>query len=507
MRTTVIRGGQLLDWPSQRIETADILLRGGTIESIGPPGLPAPADAVTISALDRLLMPGLVNAHTHAHGGLSKGQVEDRVPLEMFLTTGAALNGGRSVEDKYLSALISAVEMVRKGCTACYDLAVELPLPTEDGVHAVARAYHDIGMRAVVAPMMADRTLYQALPGLLEAMPEAMRDEARKLAAAPYEASIEACKALFDRWPFDRERVRPALAPTIPLHCSDEFLVACHRLSTEYDIGLQTHLAETKAQAVLAVTRYGKSLVGHLRALGMLDERMSAAHAIWIAPDDMQQLADSGVSVAHNPLSNLRLGSGVAAVRRMLDSGVRVGIGTDATNTSDGQCMFEATRLAAYLSRIVTPDHSQWISSREAFDMATTGSARVLGFGDRLGRLAPGCKADIVFIDLAHINYVPLGNPATQLVYGENGAAVDSVMIDGRFVLREGKLLTVDEAKLRRDAQRACDRLVEANAGARERARAFEDVVGVFCLGQSHAAHGVHRTLHEGDYCPAHGRE
>ena len=208
-RTTVIRGGQLLDWPSQRVEAADILLRGGMIESIGAPGLPAPADAITISALDRLLMPGLVNAHTHAHGGLSKGQVEDRVPLEMFLATGSALNGGRDTDDKYLSALISAVEMVRKGCTACYDLAVELPLPTEDGVHAVARAYHDVGMRAVVAPMMADRTLYQALPGLLEAMPEAMRDEARKLATAPYEASIEACKTLFDRWPFDRERVRP----------------------------------------------------------------------------------------------------------------------------------------------------------------------------------------------------------------------------------------------------------------------------------------------------------
>jgi guanine deaminase len=355
-------------------------------------------------------------------------------------------------------------------------------------------------MRAVIAPMMADRTLYQSLPGLLDAMPAAMRAQARKLAAAPYEASIEACKALLARWPFDRDRVRPALAPTIPLHCSDEFLLACHRLSNEYEVGLQTHLAETKAQAVLAVTRYGKSLVGHLADLGFLDERMSAAHAIWVGSDDLRRLADNGVTIAHNPLSNLRLGSGVAPVRRMLDRGLVVGIGTDAANTSDGQCMFEATRLAAYLSRIVTPDYARWLSSREAFEMATLGSARVLGFGDRIGRLAPGFKADIVFIDLAHINYVPLGNAATQLVYGENGAAVDSVMIDGRFVMRHRELLTVDEARLRQDAQRACERLAAVNAGAERSARHFEDAVGVFCLGQARAAHPLHRTLDEDAY-------
>ncbi|MEO6748002.1 MAG: amidohydrolase family protein [Casimicrobiaceae bacterium] len=497
---TVIRGGRLLDWSSQRAEPADMLLRGGTIETIGAPGMPAPADAATVTAVDRLLVPGLVNAHTHAHGALSKGLVADRVPLEMFLTSGAALNGGRNLEDKYLSALVSATEMIRKGCTACYDLAVELPVPTEEGVHAVARAYHDVGMRAVIAPMMADRTLYESLPGLLDAMPAAMRAQARKLAAAPYEASIEACRSLLARWPFDRDRVRPALAPTIPLHCSDEFLLACHRLSNEYQVGLQTHLAETKAQAVLALARYGKSLVDHLDALGILDERMSAAHAIWVGSDDLRRLSDHGVTIAHNPLSNLRLGSGVAPVRRMLDRGLTVGIGTDATNTSDGQCMFEATRLAAYLSRIVTPDYAHWISSREAFEMATLGSARVLGFGDRIGRLAPGFKADIVFIDLAHINYVPLGNATTQLVYGENGAAVDSVMIDGRFVMRERKLLTIDESRLRQDAQRACERLASANAEARHAAQHFEDAVGVFCLGQTRAAHPVHRTLDEGAY-------
>lgn len=499
-RISIIRGGRLLDWASHRLEAADVLLEGGVIRAVGPPGLAAPPQASVIDARDRLLVPGLVNAHTHAHGGLAKGLVDDRAPLEVFLTAGTALNGGRTTEEKYLSALVSAVEMVRKGCTACYDLAVEFPAPSAEGIHAVAQAYSDLGMRAVVAPMMADRTLYQALPGLLEAIPEPQRAAACRLATAPYEASVSACEEILRRWPFDRERVRPAVAPTIPLHCSDDFLVACHRLSVEFGVGLQTHLAETKSQAVLGVERYGKSLCAHLGELGLLDERMSAAHAIWISPEDIRRLADAGVGVAHNPLSNLRLGSGVAPVRLMLESGLGVGIGTDATNTSDGQNMFEAARLASYLSRLATPDHRRWLTVGEVFELATVGSARVLGLGDRIGRIAPGFKADVVFLDLGHINYVPLGDAAVQLVNGENGAAIDRVMIDGRMVLEGGTLLTVDEAKLRRDAERAMSRLAAANAESRALARALEAAVGIFCLGQARAPHPVHRALREHDF-------
>lgn len=496
----VLRGGQVLDWGARTLAPVDLLLDGGTIAAMGPPGMEAPVDAEVVAVADRLLVPGLVNAHTHAHGGLGKGLVDERVPLEMFLADAPAVNAGRNAEDKYLSALVSAVEMLRKGCTACYDLAVDLPVPTEEGMHAVARAYRDAGMRAVVAPMMADRTLYQALPGLLDAMPPALGEKARALTAAPCDVTIAACERILARWPFDRDQVAPALGPTIPLHCSDEFLVACHRLSREHGVALQTHLAETKAQARLAQVRYGESLVAHLARLGVLDERASAAHAIWIDDDDIARLADAGVKVAHNPLSNLRLGSGVAPVRRMLQRGVRVGIGTDAANTSDGQNCFEATRLAAYLSRLVTPERLDWLSTAEAFTLATEGSAAVLGFGDRLGRLAPGFKADIVFLDLAHINYVPLGDPGTQLVYGESGAAVTSVMVDGRFVIRDGVLLTVDEQALRRNAQQALERLQRANAGQRDAGRALADVVGAFCLGQSRAHHHVHRTLHAADY-------
>ncbi len=478
----VLRHGLVLSAASLHAEPRDVLIANGTIRELGPWGMPAPEDAAQIDARHRLIVPGLVNAHTHAHGGLGKGAVADRVPLEVFLTASGAINGNRTLDDKYLSAKLSAVEMVRKGCTASYDLFVEYPAPSQDGVYAVARAYRDVGMRAVVAPMMADRTLYEAYPGLAASMPAAVQAQVRRLQAAPYEASIRACEAILRAWPFDRDVVRPALGPTIPLHCSDEFLRACQMLSREFDTGLQTHLAETKVQAVMALRRYGRSLTAHLSDLGVVDERFSAAHGIWLDREDIQRLADVGAAVAHNPLSNLRLGSGVAPVRRMLDAGLTVGVGTDAANTSDTQNMFEATRLAVYLSRLQGPDPARWLSVEEGWQMATAGSARLLGFQDKIGRIAPGFFADLVLLDLRHITYVPLRHALLQVLNGESGAAVDSVMVGGDFVLKDGRMLTVDEYALGREAEAARERLDQANAESLGAARALESFVGLFCL-------------------------
>ena len=494
MTTTIIRGGRVLDLAHHRAEPADILIEDDTIREIGRPGLPSASAARVVDAHDRLLLPGFVNAHTHAHGGLGRGILGDRVPLELLLTFAAGLNGNRTLEDKHLSAQLSAVELVRRGCTACYDLYFELPSPTVEGVHAAARAYTEVGIRAVIAPMMADRTLWQALPGLLESLPESARRQVEGLRATSGEQNLGVCRDLLRTWPFDRDQIRPALGPTIPLHCSDEFLTGCRDLAREHDVGIQTHLAESKSQAHLGHRRYGKSLTAHLAELGLLGPRFSAAHGVWLDRDDVGLLANAGASVAHNPLSNLRLGSGVAPARMMLDRGLTVGIGTDSAASSDAQNMFEATRLAAYLSRVRTPDYTRWISVEEALHMATAGSAAVLGMADHIGRLAPGYKADIVFLDLAHVTYVPLNDVAVQLVMGESGAAVDSVMIGGRLILERGRLTTVDEAKLRARAEEAVGRLRLANAGALAAARALEPFVGAFCVGLASQPYDLHES-------------
>jgi len=492
--STLICGGRVLRADFVTCDPADVLIEHGFIRAIEPVGRITRGDVETIEAADRLLVPGLVNGHTHAHGGLGKGAVGDRVPLEVFLSASGVINGSRTVEDKRLSATLTAVELVRKGCTAAYDLFVEYPVPSREGLDAVAEAYGTVGMRAVIAPMMADHTLYEALPGLTESLPARLQEQARRIKAAPYEASVAAARDILANWRHDRDKLRPALGPTIPLHCSDAFLVECARLAEEYDVLLQTHLAESKTQAVLGYKKYGRSLVAHLQALNVLGPRLSAAHGIWLDSDDISRLAAAGAGVVHNPMSNLRLGSGVAPSRALLDAGVPLGIGTDASNTSDGQNMFEALRLAAFLSLVGDVDYGRWLSAEEGCRAAAEGSVKILNF-DRIGRLEPGYRADIVFLDIGHINYVPLRNPLRQMVLAENGAAILSVMIDGRFVVRDRRLLTVDEARLRQEAEEAVARLDMANADAALAANQFRDLVGHFCMAHARAPFHVHRRL------------
>ena len=490
---SIVRGGRLVDVQRRIAEPADILIEGDTILSIGPPGLEAPPDAALVDATDRALMPGLVNAHLHGHGTIAKGLVGDRWPLELFLNGMPGMTGHRTVEDKYLNGLVAAVEMIRKGCTACYDLFFEFPIPSLEGVTALGRAYRDAGIRAVIAPMLADKTLYQAYPGLIEAMPEALQPDVRAFTLAPYEATADAIETIYADWPFDRNWIRPAIAPTIPLHCSDAFLVRCRDLARAYGLPLQTHLAETKAQAVLGLRKYGKTLTAHLDALGMLGPHLSAAHAIWLDGDDLGRLADNGASVVHAPVSNMRFGSGLAHLRPMLERGINVGVATDAANSSDQLNMFEATRLAALISRVQTPDFETWLGADEVLRMATAGSARAMGFDGTIGEIAPGRKADIVFLDLGHINYVPCHDLVTQIVFTENGASVDSVMIGGRLVLDRGRLTTIDEKKLRHDATAAAQRLYAANARTRAFAQQLRPFVGTFCQGLACEPYHVHR--------------
>jgi guanine deaminase len=284
-------------------------------------------------------VPGLVNGHVHGHGTLAKGRIDDDWPLELFLNALPSLGANRTTEDKYLNGLVGAVEMIRKGCTACFDLFFEFPKPSREGLLALGQAYSDAGVRAVIAPMVADRTFYQAYPELLRTMPEPLREQALELQMAPFEASAEAAAEVFREWPFDRNRITPGIAPTIPLHCSDEFLVRCGELAREFDMVLQTHLAESRTQAIVGLKRYGKTLTAHLDDLGLLGPHFSAAHGIWLDSDDMRRLADSGASVVHAPTSNMRFGSGLARVRGLMDHGVNVGLATDgATARTRSTC-------------------------------------------------------------------------------------------------------------------------------------------------------------------------
>jgi len=487
---TVVRGGKLLDIAKRKAVPADILIKGDTIAEIGRPGLAAPAGATAIDARNRLLHPGLINAHTHGPGNLGKG-LYDRWSLELLLTASQWVGIGRTLEDKYLSALIGAAEMVLKGCTAAYDLAAEFPLPSVEGLSAMARGYEDVGMRCVLAPMVADISFFEAIPGLMDRLSPALQKEVESFKLAPWKATTAQMKKALQKWPF--EKVHLALAPTIPHHCSDQFLISCRDLAKEYDVGLHSHVAESKVQVIAGYQHYGTSLAAHMDELGLVSDRFTVAHGVWLDSDDMKRLGDRGASVAHNPGSNMRLGNGLADMRAMLSRKVNVGIGTDGASCSDNQNVYEAMRLASFASKVQGPDHATWITTEEALRAATEGGARALGLQKQIGRIAPGYKADIVFLDLHHVNWIPMNDPVNQIVHAEDGSAVHSVMIGGRMVVEDRKLLTVDLPKLAARAAASQVRRAKPMGQAKTLYDRLEKVVGAFCPGLAKVPLHIHR--------------
>jgi guanine deaminase len=492
----VISGGLVHATQAPRGESRDIVVEGDTIVDIVPPGAVTNANAELLDARRRLIIPGLINAHTHSHGGLSKG-VGDLWSLELLLNAAPWIGGSRSHEDKHLAALINAVEHVEKGSTACYDLMFEFPAPTVEGLEAVASAYAKVGLRAVIAPMVADLTFYQSVPGLIDALPDNARDHARAMRMGAADATIAALRTLAKRWSHPADRLRLGIAPTIPQHCTREFMIGCRDIAREHGLAMQTHISEPKYLSASSFKFTGLSMTEAMDACGIVGPWFSAAHAVWINDKDMALLASKGAQVAHNAGSNLRLGSGIAAVREYVRHGIPVGIGTDGSASSDNQNMFEAMRYAAFVSRIRGLPPQGWISTAETFGMATEGSARVLGMQNFIGRIAKGYKADLVLLDLDNVNFIPLNDATNQIVFTEDGTAVDKVLIGGRLVVADGRAIGIDHAALAAKAQAAVERLAALNADARRFADRIEPMVSNFCRGLADhdAMHRLHRDI------------
>ena len=460
---------------------ADIVIERGRIAGLIYDDTPRPEDAERLDATGCAVIPGLVNGHMHAHANLSKG-LGDRWMLESSLTHAPWVGAERSAEMHYASAAIGAAEMLLKGCTACYDMVLELPLPSRDGLNAIARAYSDAGMRAVLAPMVADTAFFDAIPGLRAVLARAGM-EAPSAAENLGETTLQCLTSQARNWRWPEDRIRLALGPTIPLLCSDAFLIGCRDLAREYNLRLQTHLVESKVQAVAADRRYGDSIPAELARLDMLTPDLTCAHAVWLSDDDRARLSDGGCTVIHNPGSNFRLGSGLADVRAMLEAGIAVGLGTDGATCADSLNMFEAMRLATHTSRCFGAPPERWLTAGEALVAATEGSARALGFGNDIGRLAVGAAADLVVLDLSRPHYLPLNDLTAQIVYGEDSSGVRDVCVDGLWVVRDRQITGFDYPRLAGRVTAAAAELRERTAVTREDAQRLVPVVNHFCHG------------------------
>jgi 5-methylthioadenosine/S-adenosylhomocysteine deaminase len=475
----VIRGGRVLD--GAELIRADVLVEDDRIAAVGP-AVTAPPAARVIDASARLVLPGLINAHTHAASHLARGRAGNWT-LEDLLVHAPANYAFRSPDDEYLSAALGAIEMLKTGCTAAYDLYMAVPAITSETMEAVVRAYTDVGMRTVLAPAVADVVFYRTVPGLLELLPADLRTVVEAMQPAPTKGLLGLTESIIRRWHGAAGgRVRVAVAPTIPNQATDEFLDGCARLAREYGVGVHTHLAESKVQAVESERRWGKTIVARLADHGLLGPGFVGAHAIWLTADDIRRLADAGAAVAHNPGSNLRLGCGIAPVRELLDAGVAVGLGTDGSVCADNQNLFEALRIASVISTIRFPHATdRWLDAGTVWRLATAGSARVLGLADDVGAIAPGRKADLVLLRADSVFLQPLADPLNALVYAETGASVETVLVDGRVVLEQGRVTTVDEARIYSRAQAAADAQKARSREAWELARRIAPFVGAAC--------------------------
>jgi 5-methylthioadenosine/S-adenosylhomocysteine deaminase len=489
----IVRGALHADPAHRRAQPADILIIGGTIAEIGPPGLAAPEGATPFDAANTLVHPGLINAHMHSHGGLARGQ-GDKWTLELLLAAAPWIGGSRALADKKLSATICAAEMVLKGCTAAYDLFAEVPLPTREGMDAVAEAYAEVGMRAVIAPMVADLSFYQAIPGLLDALPDALRRAVDSLRPGDGAACLAAIEDIARHWSWDHAGIQLAVAPTIPHHCTEGFVRGCAGIARANGLRLHTHVGESKVQAVAGQRLYGRSLLEQMSHWGIVGPDFTVAHGVWLDDADLRLMAETGANLAHNPGSNMRLGNGLFPLRRALDLGVTVGIGTDGANCSDNQNMYEAMRCASMASKVQSPRVEDWAGVEEVYRAATLGSAQALGFADA-GEIRVGAKADLVFLDLHAITWIPHNGTINQLVHAEDATSVRDVMIGGRLVVRDRRLTTVDLPRLAREAEAARERLEQANAPVKALVDKLSVVVGSFCPGLAAAPYHVRRYL------------
>jgi 5-methylthioadenosine/S-adenosylhomocysteine deaminase len=435
---TLIQNVQVLKGERYEVINVQITDRQISAMSPSPPGLSA---EITVDGSDKLLLPGFVNGHTHSSQIWQRGLIPP-LPLELWLAdvfdTAIA-----DLEQHYLSALKVAVDTLLSGGTCVVDHAYLVPNYELETVAALAKAYTEAGIRAVIAPMIQDLPLVAGLPSGLS------------LPHAPYPKStpevLEIAAAIAQRYHNPEAGIYIAVGPAGFHRCSDALLEGCREISDRYNLCRHTHLLETRAQKMLAQERYSSSAVTHLQQLGFLDHRTSLAHCVWLTDADIEILAQTQATVVHNPVSNLRLGSGIAPILKCLKAGVNVSFGCDGAASNDAQNLLEAIKLGAILHTVTDPDYRQWITPHTALNLAALGGTKGVNLRDQSGSLAIGKAADLVIYDLSNPSMLPQNDPASLLVLGRPTDVVERVWVNGKSIVEQGKVLTVDVESLNQE--------------------------------------------------------
>ena len=438
------------------MHSADLLITNGTVLTMDDGGTVYPSGAVavdgaritavgpadrfrdrravrTLDAGGGLILPGLINTHTHAAMALFRGLADD-LPLMAWLNDHIF-----PAEAKLDAPMVAAgtrlacAEMILSGTTCFCDMYLFTA--------AVARAARDCGVRAVVGEVLYD-------------FPSP--------SYGPLEQGFQYTAQLLAQWAGD-PLIRIAVEPHSPYLCAPELLQRAADMAAAHDAPLIVHLSETRSEVEAIQARYGRTPVGHLAALGVLTPNLVACHAVVLSPEDIDLLRRRGVKVSHNPESNMKLASGVAPVPDLLAAGVCVGLGTDGCASNNSLDLFGEMDTAAKLHKVQRLDPTV-MPAATVLRMATREAARVLGMENRIGSLEPGKLADLIVVDTHKPHLTPLYDPVSHLVYAARGSDVRHSIINGRVVMEDRRLLTLDVEQVLADARQKAEVIRPGNA-------------------------------------------
>jgi 5-methylthioadenosine/S-adenosylhomocysteine deaminase len=459
--------------PDSTSATTDVLVTGTRITSVGSQAAqryraqvgenPGGAHRIVAGGGHHVLLPGLVNGHFHSPANHLKGSLPS-LPLEEFMLYESPADPALTPtpREAYLRTMLAAIEMLRSGTTSVQDDAFLMPYPTPEIIDAVMSAYADSGLRASVALDQPELPETDKLPFIgVDASP-ALQAALRAPAPMDRVGLLAAYRHLISTWHGSHHgRITAAVSISAPQRVSEEYFGELDDLSRTHHIPLFAHMLETKVQRVLAAEQprfRGRSLVRYTADLGLLSDRMNVIHAVWTDDADLDLIAGAGAVIAHNPVSNLRLGSGVMPFRRVRDRGITTCLGTDEAICDDSVNMWGVIKMAGLIHNISGSPSQTWPSATEVLDCLWSGGAAAMLRGDELGKVREGYLADLTMLDLHTLPFTPFNDLAGQLVYCQNGSSVRLTMVAGEILFENGHLLTVDEDALLAEAREVFDR-------------------------------------------------
>jgi 5-methylthioadenosine/S-adenosylhomocysteine deaminase len=418
-----------MDPASRSIPNGTVVIAGGRIAAVGPSGEWAgfPADR-TIDARGGLILPGLINTHTHAAMSLFRGLADD-MPLMTWLNDHIfPAEAKLTPEMVRIGATLACAEMIQSGTTCFCDMYL-----FED---AVAEAAAQAGLRAVVGEVLYD-------------FPSPNY--------GPIGKGFEYTERMMARWA-GHPLITVAVEPHSPYLCAPELLMRAARLASDHQAPLVIHLSETRSEVEQIMDRYGATPVAHLAALGLLAPNLVACHAVVLTEQDIELMKANDVKVSHNPESNMKLASGVSPVPDILAAGICVGLGTDGCASNNNLDLFTEMDMAAKLHKVHRLDPTV-MNAPTVLRMATIDAARVLGLADRIGSIEAGKQADLIVVDSNKPHLTPMYDPVSHLVYAVRGSDIRHTIIGGRVVMEDRRLTTLDLEKVLYEARREAQKI------------------------------------------------